>query len=122
MPMLGIPMRTIMTRLNMPPPPPGTPGPLSRPTAEAISAVLEGGGFSDIEVDEVEVVLEWDSPEEFARFTREIAPPISALLANHPPEVRDETWAAVVEAARPHAGADGRLRLTNQALVAAGHT
>ena len=122
MPMLGIPMRTIMTRLEMPPPPPGTPGPLSRPTPEAISSVLEGGGFSDIEVDEVEVVLEWDSPEEFARFTREIAPPISALLANHPPEARDETWAAVVEAARPHADADGRLRLTNQALVAAGHT
>jgi SAM-dependent methyltransferase len=120
MPMLGIPMRTIMTRLDMPPPPPGTPGPLSRPTPEAISSVLEGGGFSDIEVDEIEVVLEWDSPEEFTRFTREIAPPISALLANHPPEVRDETWAAVVEAARPHADDNGRLRLTNLALVAAG--
>jgi ubiquinone/menaquinone biosynthesis C-methylase UbiE len=122
MPMLGIPMRTIMTRLEMAPPPPGTPGPLSRPTPEAISSVLEGGGFSDIEVDEVEVVFEWDSPEEFARFTREIAPPISALLANHPPEVRDETWAAIAEAARAQADADGRLRLSNQALVAAGHT
>jgi ubiquinone/menaquinone biosynthesis C-methylase UbiE len=122
MPMLGIPMRTIMTRLEMTPPPPGTPGPLSRPTPEAISSVLEGGGFSDIEVDEVEVVFEWDSPEEFARFTREIAPPISALLANHPPEVREETWAAIAEAARAMADADGRLRLSNQALVAAGHT
>jgi ubiquinone/menaquinone biosynthesis C-methylase UbiE len=122
MPMLGIPMRTIMMRLEMAPPPPGTPGPLSRPTPEAIAAVLEGGGFSDIEVDELEVVLEWDSPEEFARFTREIAPPISALLANHPPEVREETWAAVVDAARPRADAHGRLRLTNLALVAAGHT
>ena len=121
-PMLGVPMGTAMTRLGIPPPPPGTPGPLSRPTAEAIGGLLEGGGFSDVQVEEVELDFEWDSPEEFARFTREIAPPISALLANHPPEVRDETWAAVVEAARPHADADGRLRLTNQALVAAGHT
>jgi hypothetical protein len=86
--------------------------------------VLEGGGFSNVEVDEIELVFEWDSPEEFARFTREIAPPISALMANHPPEVQDETWAAVVESARPHADADadGRLRLTNLVLLAAGQT
>jgi SAM-dependent methyltransferase len=122
MPMLGIPMRTIMTRLDVSPPPPGTPGPLSRPTPEAISSVLEGGGFSDVEVDEVEVALEWESPEQFARFTREIAPPVSALLAKHPPEVQDETWAAIAEAASQHAGPDGTLRLSNLALVAAGHT
>jgi len=121
-PLLGIPMRTVMTRLNISPPPPGTPGPLSRPTPEAISSVLEGGGFSDVEVDELEVVFEWDSPEDFARMTREIAPPITALMANHPPAVQDETWAAIVEAARPHAGDDGRLRLTNLVLLAAGRT
>jgi enediyne biosynthesis protein CalE5 len=121
-PFLGIPMRTVLTRLDKSPPPPGTPGPLSRPTREAISSVLEGGGFSDVEVEQIDVVLEWDSPEDFARFTREIAPPISALLANETPEVREEAWAAVVEAARPHAGADGRLRLTNLVLLAAGRT
>jgi enediyne biosynthesis protein CalE5 len=120
-PMFGIPMRTILTRLNLSPPPPGTPGPLSRPTPEAISSLLEGGGFSDIEVEQIDIVLEWDSPEDFTRFTREIAPPISALLANETPEVREETWEAVVEAARPQAGADGRLRLTHLVLLAAGH-
>ena len=120
MPMLAIPMRTVMTRLNVPPPPPGAPGPLSRPTREAVAGLLEGGGFSDVEVEEIEVELEWDSAEEFARFTREIAPPISALLANHPPEVREETWAAVAEAARPLTDTDGKLRLANLALVAAG--
>jgi hypothetical protein len=115
-------MRTILTRLDKSPPPPGTPGPLSRPTPEAISSVLEGGGFLDIEVEQIELVLEWESPEEFARFTREIAPPIRALLANETQEVKDETWAAVVEAARPLAGDDGTVRLTNLVLVAAGHT
>jgi len=121
-PMLGLPMRTVLTHLDMSPPPPGTPGPLSRPTPEAISSLLEGGGFADVEVDQIEIDIAWDSPEEFARCTREIVPPITALLANHPPEVREEAWAAVVEAARPHAGADGRLRLTNLVLLAAGRT
>jgi SAM-dependent methyltransferase len=119
-PMLGVPMRTVMTRLGTEPPPPGTPGPLSRPTRDAISAVLEGGGFDDVNVDELEVEFEWDSPEEFARFVREIAPPINAMLADRPRDVRDETWAAVAEAARGHAGTDGRVRMTNLALLAAG--
>jgi SAM-dependent methyltransferase len=119
-PMLALPMGAVMKRLNVPPPPPGTPGPLSRPTREAIAGLLEGGGFADVEVEELEVKLEWDSPEEFARFTREIAPPITALMANHPQEVQEETWRAVAEAAGAHADADGKVRLNNLALVAAG--
>jgi SAM-dependent methyltransferase len=119
-PMLGVPMGTVMTRLDVPPPPPGTPGPLSRPTPEAISAILEGGGFSDVQVEEVELDFEYDSPEEFTRFIREIAPPVSKLMASHPPEVRDETWAAITEAVRAHAGDDGKVRMKNLALVAAG--
>jgi len=119
-PMLAVPMRTVMTRLNVSPPPPGTPGPLSRPTSEAIAGILEGGGFSDIRVEQLELEFEWDSPEEFARFAREIAPPITALLSNHPPDVREATWAAVVEAVRPHADANGRLQLANLALLATG--
>ena len=119
-PMLSLPMRTVMTRLNVPPPPPGTPGPLSRPTAEAIGGLLEGGGFTDVEVEELEIGMDWDSPEEFARFAREIAPPINALMADHPPEVKEETWDAVVEASREHAGDDGTVHLTNLVLLAVG--
>ena len=120
--MLGLPMRTVLTHLDLSPPPPGTPGPLSRPTPEAISSLLDGGGFADVEVDQLELVFEWDSPEEFARFTREIVPPITALMANQPPEVQEGTWASVVEAAKPYADTDGRLRLTNLVLLAAGRT
>jgi enediyne biosynthesis protein CalE5 len=119
-PMLALPMMTVMQRLNVPPPPPGTPGPLSRPTPEAISGLLEGGGFSDVEAEELEVEMEWESPEAFVRFLKEIAPPVSALIAPHPPEVQDETWAAIADAVRPSTASDGTLRLNNLALVAAG--
>ena len=44
-PFLSIPMRTTMERFDVPPPPAGTPGPLSRPTPDAIGGLLEGGGF-----------------------------------------------------------------------------
>jgi ubiquinone/menaquinone biosynthesis C-methylase UbiE len=119
-PMLGVPMRTVMTRLDIPPPPPGTPGPLSRPTREAIASILEGGGFSDVQVEELELEFEYDSPEEFTRFIREIAPPISNLMKSHPPEVQDETWAAITDAMRAHAVDDGKVRMKNLVLLAAG--
>ena len=119
-PMLGVPMVTAMKRLDIPPPPPGTPGPLSRPTPEAIGGLLQGGGFSDVKVEEIALTMDYPSAEEFTTFVREIAPPITALLAPHPQDVQDETWAAITEAAREHASEDGSLRLENQALLAVG--
>jgi SAM-dependent methyltransferase len=119
-PFLAIPMRTAMQRLQVAPPPPGTPGPLSRPTPEALGGLLAGGGFSDVEVEEAEVTFEWESPEDFTTFIREIAPPISAMIAPHPPEVQEETWAAITEAVREAAGDAGQVRFSSLVLLAAG--
>lgn len=119
-PFLGIPIRTAMERLGVTPPPPGTPGPLSRPTPEALGGLLEAAGFSDLAVEEAEVAMEWDSPEDFSTFVREIAPPITAMLAPHPKDVQDETWAAITDAARQAGGGDGAFTLRNLALLAVG--
>jgi enediyne biosynthesis protein CalE5 len=119
-PFLAIPMRTAMQRLGVEPPPPGTPGPLSRPTPEAIGGLLEGGGFSDVAVEEADASFEWESAEEFTTFIREIAPPITAMLAPHPEEEQKATWDAITEAARAQAGEDGRLKLSNLVLLASG--
>ena len=119
-PFLAIPMRTAMERLQAPPPPPGTPGPLSRPTPEALGGLLAAGGFSDVKVEEADVTFEWRSPEEFTTFIREIAPPISAIIDPHPRDVQDETWAAITEATRRAAADDGAVRLSNLVLLAVG--
>jgi hypothetical protein len=81
--------------------------------------LLEGGGFSEIETAELEVVLEYDSPEDFTDFIREIAPPISALIAAGPSEKEGEAWNAITEAVRDASDAD-QVRFSNQVLVAAG--
>jgi enediyne biosynthesis protein CalE5 len=119
-PFLGIPVKTVMDRLNVPPPPPGTPGPLSRPTPEAIGGLLEGGGFSDVEVEEAEVKFRFDSAEEFTVFIREIAPPITAMMASHPQDVQDETWKAITAAVAEVASDDGTVELSNLVLIATG--
>ncbi|HEX5894263.1 MAG TPA: class I SAM-dependent methyltransferase, partial [Solirubrobacterales bacterium] len=119
-PFLGIPMRTAMQALDVPPPPPGTPGPLSRPTPEALGGLLEGGGFSDVKVEEAEVVMPFESPETFTTFIQEIAPPITAMIEPHPEAVQKQTWDAITEAAREVAARDGTVTLTNQVLMATG--
>ena len=119
-PMLAVPMMTAMKRLDLPPPPPGRPGPMSRPTPEAIGGLLEGGGFSGIEVDQLILGMEWDSPADFTSFVKEIAPPVSNLLRPHPQEVQEETWAAITDAAGDYVE-DGRVRMENLALIAAGN-
>ena len=119
-PMFALTIGTLVKRLQITPPPPGTPGPLARPTRDAIAALLEGGGFSNVEVEDIEVVFDYSSPEEFVTCLREIAPPITALLAQYPRDVQDDGWAAITQAARELAGGDGSFTLSNQALVAVG--
>jgi SAM-dependent methyltransferase len=119
-PMIALPMMAVLGYLQQPPPPPGTPGPLSRPTPEAISAILEGGGFSGVEVEETQVVISFASPEEFTTHVQDIVAPLVALLEPHPQEVRDAAWNAVTEAARQHAGDDGTVTMTNKVLLASG--
>jgi SAM-dependent methyltransferase len=119
-PMFALTIGTLIEHLQIQPPPPGTPGPLARPTPEAVAALLEGGGFKNVEVDEMDVVFDYESPEEFVTCLREIAPPITALLKEHPPEVQQQGWDVIHEAARERAGGDAPFQLANQALVAVG--
>jgi len=119
-PFMAVPGGTVMKLLEVPPPPPGRPGPLSRPTPAAIGGLLEGGGFSDVEVEELEVTFEYDSAEEFTRSVQELVPPIANLVKSRPPELQQQVWQAVTDAARAHVSEDGSLRMTNLVLVAAG--
>jgi SAM-dependent methyltransferase len=119
-PFIAIAMKTAMEKLGVPPPPPGTPGPLSRPTPEAIGGLLEGGGFSDIEVEELEVTFPLDSAEEYTAYIKAIVAPIVAMISPHPEDVQQQTWQAITDAAAERAGGDGRIEWPNQVLVAVG--
>ena len=45
---------------------------------------------------------------------------ITAMIAPHPQEVQDETWAAITKAIREATGDGGAVRLSNLVLLAAG--
>jgi ubiquinone/menaquinone biosynthesis C-methylase UbiE len=119
-PFLAIPMRTTMERLGVPSPPPGTPGPLSRPTPAAIGGLLEGGGFSNVAVEQSEVTFEFDSPEHFTSYVRAIAAPIRAMIEQYAGEAQEEAWDAITQAAAEVAGGSKPLSLSNAVLLASG--
>jgi SAM-dependent methyltransferase len=119
-PMIARPMQTAMKLLDVPPPPPGTPGPLSRPTPEAIGGLLEGGGFSGVQVEDLDLTFEWKSPEEFSAYTKDVIAPVRRMIEAHPKDDQDQAWKAIADDIRDQADDDGTVRLTNQVLLAAG--
>lgn len=119
-PFLSIPMRTTMERLHVPPLPAGTPGPLSRPTPDAIGGLLEGGGFSNVAVEQAEVIFAFDSPEHFTAYVRAIAAPIRVMIEQHAGEAQEEAWDAITQAAADAGGGSGPLSLSNVTLLASG--
>ena len=117
-PFLSIPMRTTRERLGVPPPPAGTPGPMSRPTPATIGGLLEGGGFSNVAVEEDAVVFEFDSPEDFTAYVRAISAPIRAMIEQHAGDAQEEAWEAITQAAADEGGSRKPLTLTNVVLLA----
>jgi SAM-dependent methyltransferase len=120
-PFLSIPMRTTMARLNVPPPPPGTPGPLSRPTPAALGQLLEGGGFADVAVEPTEISYTFESPEQFTEYVRAIAAPIRAMIEQHAGDAQEAAWDAITQAAAAAGGGDsGSVTFSNVVLLASG--
>ena len=119
-PMIARPMKAAIGFLGIDPPPPGTPGPLSRPTPEAIGGLLQGGGFSEVQVEETDVDFDWASPDEFTTYVREVIAPITRMIEAQPEDVQPKAWKAIEDDISELADEDGKLNLPNRVLLASG--
>jgi SAM-dependent methyltransferase len=119
-PFLSIPITTTLERFGLPPLPPGMPGPMSRPTPEALGALLEGGGFREVTAERAEVVYEFDSPRHFTEYVRAVAAPIRVMIEVHGGDAQEEAWDAIAEAAAEAGGGSGPVRFANVVPLAAG--
>ena len=117
-PLLSIPMRTTMQRLDVAPPPAGTPGIFSRPTPVLIGGLLEGGGFSKVAVEQDEVTFEFGSPEHFTAYIRAVSAPIRAMIEQHAGDAQEEAWDAITQAAADAGSGSKPLRFSNVVLLA----
>jgi hypothetical protein len=82
--------------------------------------LLEGGGFSDVEVEQTEVSFTWESADEFVAMVKDTVPPLVALIARHAPDDPDSVWDTILAAAKESASDDGAVTFSNLVLLAVG--
>lgn len=115
---MAAPIPVIVRLLDLPPPPTGRPGLFALADPRRLHEVATAAGFAEVELHTATAVFEFATPAEATRFMRDCAPPVTALVANEPPEVRERVWQRVTdEAWAPYVTNDGRVRLPNLAHV-----
>jgi len=121
-PMITIAGQQVRDTLGIPPPPPGTPNPMSLADTSIVERALTSAGFRDFKVEPMNVIFEFDSPEKFLESRRDISYDFRTAMASQPPEVQRKLEEIVIREARPYVGADGKMRCNNQTLLISAHT
>jgi enediyne biosynthesis protein CalE5 len=119
-PFVTLAVNTVMRELELPPPAPGTPGPLSLGDEDILEGRLREAGFADVRGERMTVDVEFASAAEYARFMRAVSAPLNKLLADKPGERQEEMWSAIARAAEAHAAADGSVSLPGELILAVG--
>jgi len=116
-PMITIGNDVVRKLAGLPPPVAGALEPLRLADPSILTGALEQAGYKDITVERLGVTFEFDSATAFTQFREDVSAPFRALLGRQTPEMRQRILDAVIEAARTHAGADGKVRATNETIL-----
>ncbi|GAA4299691.1 hypothetical protein GCM10023178_70300 [Actinomadura luteofluorescens] len=118
-PTISLGFRVLSERLELPPPPPGTPGPFSMADPEPLAAELAAAGFTDVSVTEFVVRFPFDSVEQCVAFTRAVTPPMLLRKVAERFGSADDpgTWQAFADATEPYRSGDGAFTLPSTALI-----
>lgn len=119
-PFLTLTRSTVAQYLELPAPPPDSPGPFRLSAAGVLGQALAEAGFTGIATQRIQSSFAWSSPEEFTRFQQSVAAPVHGMLEGQSAELRAEVWEAVTLAARDRAGRDGTVRLGAELVLVAG--
>jgi SAM-dependent methyltransferase len=119
-PLIAVGLQTAARELELPPPAPGTPGPLSLSDSDALEGRLRDAGFNDVRSERMMVNVEFASAAEYTRFMRAISAPINNLLADKPSAKQEEVWSAITAAVTPYVSDDGSVELPGEAICVFG--
>ena len=119
-PSISLSMNVAREMLDVPPPPPGTPHPFALADREALQQAFLAAGFSNVKCEILPVRFTMPSAEAYTAFTRDVSAPIATLCAGLDEARREALWAAITEAAREYATADGEIVMENEAICIVG--
>jgi SAM-dependent methyltransferase len=96
----------------------GAPGPFALGSRERVRALLEDAGFTDVQIDAIELTRRQGSFEEMWETTLDISPSFHDTVLSQPAAEIDEIKAAVAERFAPFTAADGSLEVPGRTLLA----
>jgi SAM-dependent methyltransferase len=117
-PWASVPMKTVATELNLPPPPPDAPGLFALGDQHTLEGLLRAAELDEIRVEVLDGEVEFDSVEQWVEATTRLAGPLQALFANLDPGARDALERRIAEAGAPFAQPDRHVSIPQQMLVA----
>jgi ubiquinone/menaquinone biosynthesis C-methylase UbiE len=112
-------MGTIARHVDMPPPPPGSPGLFRCAPEGTMRAAFGEAGLRDIDEEEVSTFLVHETPDQYWEFMTEIAAPVVAGLAKTDAATRERIRTETLEVAR-RSMRDGIVRMLSTATVIVG--
>jgi ubiquinone/menaquinone biosynthesis C-methylase UbiE len=104
------PVPVMVEMLGIEPPAAG-PGPFALGEPGALDDLVTRAGFTDLASGTAVVVYETPTAGACTQWLRDVAPPITELIADQPPSVQEEVWKRVTEAWAPFQSDNGAIRL-----------
>lgn len=116
-PWLGLVFDAVSAQLDRPMPPPGLPGPFALSDADALRALAERAGFSDVRVEPFAVPTVAASFNDWWARTSALSGPLANILAMLPDDAKAAIEERLREAVTPYEQTDGSLVFPGLALV-----
>lgn len=121
-PMNSVTLGAIARVLELPPPPPGTPGIFALCDRRRLEELVRTAGFVDATTDTMEVRGTFSSVADYVTYLKDVGAPIKNLLEGKPPQLHEKVWQAVAEANVQFVGSDGNLYLSGEAIIVSART
>ncbi len=120
-PFIALALNTVMKETNSPQPAPGIPGPFSLYDENILTDSFVNSRFTDINIDRINVVFNFNSADDYTNFVIGTAAPIRAMVANETLERRKGILKAVTQSVRKYAAnSNGKVKLSNEAICIVG--
>ena len=100
-PLIGFPPSIIMRELQIPPLPPGTPGPLALSDINILQTSLHNTGFTNIHYEKLNMTFEFAAAEDYIDYTKAVTRnTVNSMLSKESVKRQEEVWNIVTEQVR----------------------
>jgi SAM-dependent methyltransferase len=99
----------LMEHGHIQPPPPGAPGPFTMALPGRIAALLDGAGFGEPRIEEVDIAWRLEDIDAYEQFLRQFSASMSQALEGLDPEAHSQVRASIERNAEPFRSGGGYL-------------